>query len=687
MQENSEIIYAVSRRLEAARQKAIEHLLSNGQARSEKQEALVIAGGSSLIGHNVIGFDYSVLQPYADFDVLSRFKSKTLDTMVHIEKIVGIRLKLDSLARHTLGKGKTLSAVTIPALWKRGEHQKVKDYLINDLEILKNIYLHGKKYGWVKCDINGKKFQIIFNCYVTRMMQYTQQKNIEINDQFRKALSLMENTTKNVFITGRAGTGKSTLLDYFKKTTKKNIAVLAPTGVAAVNIGGQTIHSFFKFGPDITPDKVRKYDDNAALYNALEAIVIDEISMVRADLLDCVDKALKLSRSDKKPFGGMQIIFIGDLYQLSPVVTGKEREVFRTHYKSQYFFDSKAFNNLEMEMIELEKIYRQKDHKFINILNAIRNNSVTAEQLREINKRLHPNFEPKINDFYINLTTTNDMAYAINSRELEKLKSKLFIYRGRIKGSFDKKYLPTDIDLKVKIGSQVMLLNNDSAGRWVNGTVGKIADIRKKGKEDIIIVETQNREFVDVSPYTWKIYNMIFNKETESLDSEVLGSFTQYPIKLAWAVTIHKGQGKTFDRVIIDIGKGTFAHGQTYVALSRCTALDGIVLKKPIQKKHIFMDWKIVSFLTKYQYRQSEKLLSLEEKIRIIERAIKNESRLEIVYLKSSDEKSRRTILPKSVGKMEYMSRQYMGVEAYCFSRKDDRVFRVDRILEIKKAE
>ncbi|MBI4170996.1 MAG: AAA family ATPase [Candidatus Aenigmarchaeota archaeon] len=509
---------------------------------------------------------------------------------------------------------------------------------------------------------------------------------IEINDQFGKALNLMENTAKNVFVTGRAGTGKSTLLDYFRKTTKKKMAVLAPTGVAAVNINGQTIHSFFRFGPDITPDKVRKHDDRADLYNALEIIVIDEISMVRADLLDCVDKALRLNCSGKKPFGGVQVVFIGDLYQLPPVVKSAERGIFNTHYKSQYFFDSKAFGNLEMEMIELEKIYRQKDHKFIGILNAIRNNSVTPEQLREINKRLHPDFEPKAKDFYINLTTTNDMADAINVRELSKLKSKPVSCTGKIKGSFDGKYLPTDIELKVKVGAQVMLLNNDPAGRWVNGTVGKIAGIGKRGKEVSIMVETQNRSFVDVSPYTWKMYSMVFNKETGSIDSEVLGSFTQYPIKLAWAVTIHKGQGKTFDRVVIDIGKGTFVHGQMYVALSRCTTLDGIVLKKPVQKKHIFMDWKIVNFLTKYQYRQSEKLLSLAEKISIIERAIKNKSRLEIVYLKSSDEKSRRTILPKSVGKMEYMSRQYTGVEGYCFSRKDNRVFRVDRILEIKEA-
>ncbi|MBI3190540.1 AAA family ATPase [archaeon] len=512
-------------------------------------------------------------------------------------------------------------------------------------------------------------------------------KNIEMNEQFRKALGLIEHG-RNVFITGRAGTGKSTLLNCFRQTTKKKAAVLAPTGVAAVNINGQTIHSFFGFGPDITPDKVRKRDDGKSdIYRTIETVVIDEISMVRADLLDCVDKCLRLNRGGRSPFGGAQMVFFGDLYQLPPVVTSREREIFRNHYKSQYFFDSKAFAGFEMELVELEKIYRQKDKNFISILNAIRNNSVQEGQLREINRRVDLHFKPKTDDFCINLTTTNGMADAINSSELEKLKTKPFTHRGRIKGKFDMKYLPTDINLKVKTGSQVMLLNNDSGGRWVNGTVGKIVNIRKEGKQDMIIVELQNGRTFGILPYTWKIYDTIFNKETGSLDSETVGSFTQYPIRLAWAVTIHKGQGKTFDKVIIDMGKGAFVHGQTYVALSRCTTLDGIVLKKAIEKKHIFMDWKIVNFLTKYQYRQSEKTLSLEGKISMIEKAIKNKSRLEIVYLKSSDEKSRRTILPKSVGKMDYMNSQYMGVEGYCFSRKDDRVFRIDKILEIKETE
>ncbi len=508
---------------------------------------------------------------------------------------------------------------------------------------------------------------------------------IDLNDQFRRALDLMEDGRRNVFITGKAGTGKSTLLKYFRQTTKNRIAVLAPTGVAAVNIQGQTLHSFFGFKPDITLGKIKKsaYIDYE-LYNALDAIVIDEISMVRADLLDCVDKFLRLVLAKNKPFGGLQMIFIGDLYQLPPVVTGKERELFRSHYKSQYFFDSAAFNGIEMEFIELEKIYRQKDEEFIRILNAVRNNTVTDKEVCAINRRLAPDFRPGKNRFYITLTTTNVLADEVNEKELSNISAKEFHYTGKIKGNFDRSSLPTETDLKVKVGAQIMLLNNDPNGRWINGSVGKIIDIRRNGKKDTILAELRDGRTVDVEPYTWKMFNMVYNKDTKTIDSETTGSFTQYPIRLAWAVTIHKSQGKTFDNVIIDLGKGTFSHGQVYVALSRCTSMDGIVLKKPLSKKHIFMDWKIVKFLTSYQYSISEKKLSISDKVKIIEDAIKNKTRLSIVYLKSNDEKSKRIVQPKTVGKMQYNGKEFVGVEAYCFSRKDDRVFRVDRILEMK---
>lgn len=514
-----------------------------------------------------------------------------------------------------------------------------------------------------------------------------QSQNIEINDQFKKVLDLLENSQKNVLVTGRAGTGKSTLLDYFVNHTKKDVVVLAPTGVAAVNVQGQTIHSFFGFKPGITIDKVKKaYGRNSELYKVIDIIIIDEISMVRADLLDCVDKFLRLNGKNKnKPFGGIQMVFIGDLYQLPPVVKGKEREVFKTHYESPYFFDAHALKTFNIELVELEKIYRQIDEKFINLLNAIRNKSVTTSDLQKINKQLDPNFESAPDDFYINLTTTNKLSDEINSKELNKLNSKLFTFNGKIKGNFDKSYLPTDEILKVKVGSQIMLLNNDREHRWVNGTVGKIIAINEDDKKKAAIkVRLEDGKIENVKRHKWDLSRVVYNTETKKLESEVIGSFIQHPLRLAWAVTIHKGQGKTFERIIVDIGAGTFTHGQAYVALSRCTSLQGIILKKPIEKKHIWVDWKVVKFLTQFQYNISEKKLSLDDKIELIKKAIKLESNLNIIYLKSNDQKSKRVITPKKIGIMEYMGKSYLGIEAYCFKRNDNRVFRVDRILELE---
>jgi ATP-dependent exoDNAse (exonuclease V) alpha subunit len=510
---------------------------------------------------------------------------------------------------------------------------------------------------------------------------------IEFNEQFQRALELIEKTSRHIFITGKAGTGKSTLLDYFRNHTKKKIVVLAPTGVSALNVKGQTIHSFFGFKPNVTLNSIKKMKGNQRdIYKELDAIVIDEASMIRADLLDCIDKFLRLNVKKKKPFGGVQMIFIGDLYQLPPVVTGKEKEFFNTHYKSPYFFDSFVMKEIDMEFIELEKIYRQKDEDFIAILNAIRNNSITDKELGTLNQRYDPEFIPDPNDFYIWLTSINKAADKINRDHLSRISSPLITYHGAIRGDFNEDSLPTQIILQLKKGAQVMLLNNDSLFKWVNGSIGQIVDIiKQKGEEDIIIVKLITGELVDVLPYRWELFNYYFDKDKNSIESEIVGSFTQYPIKLAWAVTIHKSQGKTFDKVVIDIARGTFASGQVYVALSRCTRLDGIVLKKPLEKKHIFMDWRVVKFLTQFQYRLSESNCPLEEKLNLIKNAIKTKQRLEIVYLKNNDTKSRRIISPTYVGEMEYCGKKYIGTEAYCYLRNDRRIFRLDRILEIKK--
>lgn len=519
---------------------------------------------------------------------------------------------------------------------------------------------------------------------------------LEITDQFQRAFDLLEHSGRNLFITGRAGTGKSTLLDYYRTRTKKKIVVLAPTGVAALNVRGQTIHSFFRFKPNVTVQKIKqtvRRTDKESIYKQLDMIVIDEISMVRADLLDCIDRFMRLNgRSLQLPFGGTRMVFIGDLYQLPPVMTRYEKELFRMVYKSPYFFDALSFTGLEMEIVELDKVFRQKDSIFINILNAIRNNSVTSDNLAALNSRYNTDFTDEDDGFAITLTTTNDLADEINAEHLGMIAEKMHLFTGRLDGEVDTKSLPTAIDLYLKVGAQVMLLNNDSYGQWVNGSVGKIIGIETDIGEDngkpveIIHVELSEGDIVEVSPHTWEIFHYVFDSHNKMIQSKVVGSFTQYPLRLAWAVTIHKSQGKTFDRVIIDVGRGTFSHGQMYVALSRCTSLDGLVLKKTFTKKQILLDWRVVRFLTGSQYRLSEERYPLEEKIKLIEDAIENGLALDVVYLKTDDTRTRRTLIPRAIGEMEYRNKKYLGMEAYCMLRREERVFRVDRILEIGEA-
>jgi ATP-dependent exoDNAse (exonuclease V) alpha subunit len=511
---------------------------------------------------------------------------------------------------------------------------------------------------------------------------------IDINAKFQLALDVMEHTAKSIFITGRAGTGKSTLLTYFCRTTGKKVAVLAPTGVAALNVKGQTIHSFFRFKPNITLERIKRLrfrDESQNLYKKLDAIVIDEISMVRADLLDCVDRFLRLNGPDAaRPFGGIQMIFIGDLYQLPPVVSSADRQAFEALYNTPYFYGARVFDSFEMEFVELEKVYRQQDQDFIALLNSIRNKTIDERGLARLNSRCLPDFQPPRGQFYIYLTTTNALAEQINTERLAQLRTPANRFIAAIEGSFGNEYLPTAPELQVKAGAQVMMLNNDSAGRWVNGSVGKISAIKGDPDGRVIEVELADGETVDVTPFTWEIYSYFV--QDQKLQSEVVGKFTQYPLMLAWAVTIHKSQGKTFDRVIIDFGRGTFAHGQAYVALSRCTSLEGIVLKKPVLRSHILMDYDVVKFLTRYQYRKAEEARPADDKLQAIQRAIRSRTALRIVYLKPNDEKSRRVILPLTVGQMEYQGKAFLGMRAFCLTREEERTFRVDRILELEEA-
>ena len=428
---------------------------------------------------------------------------------------------------------------------------------------------------------------------------------LDFNEEFISAFEALENTGQHMFITGKAGTGKSTLLQYFRQKTTKNVAVLAPTGVAAINIKGQTIHSFFGFKPDVTPESVgdipvRKR--KRQIYKELDAVIIDEVSMVRADLMDCVDIFLRLYGPHyDRPFGGIQMIFFGDLFQLPPVVGRGEEDIFKTHYTTPYFFSARVFESLDFKTMQLKKIYRQKDEHFIRLLNAVRDDSVEHHHWEALNRRFKPDHQFSPEDFYIVLTTTNALAEKVNNQRLESLSGFPKIYQGAVSGEFERKSLPTPEILELKIGAQVMMLNNDPDKRWVNGSLGKIVAIVADSEgDDVIMVELENGTQVDVKKHTWEIYQYYFDDVNNSLGSKVMGYFTQYPLKLAWAVTIHKSQGQTFDRVIIDVGWGTFSHGQMYVALSRCTTLEGIVLKQPLKQRHILMDERVLRFMKQF---------------------------------------------------------------------------------------
>ena len=422
--------------------------------------------------------------------------------------------------------------------------------------------------------------------------------SLKITEEFQEALTLLEEGKEHLFITGKAGTGKSTLLQYFRNHTKKQIVVLAPTGVAALNVKGQTIHSFFQF-PSTTPQAIKMKKRPLSfrkLLKKIDAIVIDEISMVRADMLDLIDKTLRHNLGNDSPFGGIRMVFFGDLYQLPPVVRYEEKNLLEAFYRSPYFFEAHALHHTELQIIELQTIYRQTEGEYIALLNGIRGNSITAEEIEQLNSRYEPDYEEAVESNAIYLMTTNAGADALNRKKLEELTSWPHTYTGTTTGNFMPSQAPAAQELELKVGAQVMMTSNDSQKRWVNGSLGHITEIQEEEGSDTILVALSNGKEVEVSQYTWEVTHYTLDAK-EQPTSEVVGSFTQYPLRLAWAVTIHKSQGKTFDEVIVDIGRGTFAHGQLYVALSRCTSFEGMVLKKPVQKKHIWTDEHIQTFM------------------------------------------------------------------------------------------
>lgn len=421
--------------------------------------------------------------------------------------------------------------------------------------------------------------------------------DIEFTSEFTHAINLIQSGQPLVFITGKAGTGKSTFINLIRLKIRKNVVVLAPTGVAALNTQGQTIHSFFHFPPTVVDLSAVKQVYNRKLYEKMDILVVDEVSMVRADLFDAIEKFLRLNAKDSnKLFGGVQVVLIGDMFQLPPVVSRtEEAKLFGSKYLSPYFFSAKSIQKTPLDFIEFTRIFRQSDEYFANVLNKIREAVDTTKTIEVINNNCF--VTAPLESTPLTLTCTNAVASQINTHKLNKLEGRMHLFEGKIKGSFQiqKEKLPSPFTLKLKVGSQVMFTKNDSEKRWVNGTVGLVKNI----STDMIkvSVSTKAKSYTyDVQRVTWESLAYEYDEIEEKIVTKIIGEYKQFPLMLAWAVTIHKSQGKTLESVVVDFGKGAFAHGQVYVALSRCRTLEGIRLKKPIKPKDIICDKRIIDF-------------------------------------------------------------------------------------------